>query len=46
MPPSRDADAPSVRAFTAYFLRLGVLGFGGPIALAGAMERDLVDRRG
>ena len=28
-----------------YFLRLGTLGFGGPIALAGAMQRDLVDDR-
>ena len=30
----------------AYFLRLGTLGFGGPIALAGYMQRDLVERRG
>jgi len=30
----------------AYFLRLGSLGFGGPIALAGYMERDLVAERG
>src|SRR5882672_6742035 len=28
-----------------YFLRLGALGFGGPIALAGYMQRDLVERR-
>jgi len=28
-----------------YFLRLGTLGFGGPIALAGAMQRDLVEQR-
>ncbi len=28
-----------------YFLRLGTLGFGGPIALAGYMQRDLVERR-
>ncbi len=27
-----------------YFLRLGALGFGGPIALAGYMQRDLVSR--
>lgn len=30
---------------TSYFLRLGALGFGGPIALAGAMQRDLVPRK-
>src|ERR1051325_4198142 len=29
-----------------YFLRLGTLGFGGPIALCGYMQRDLVDQRG
>ncbi|TAN30102.1 MAG: chromate transporter [Castellaniella sp.] len=29
-----------------YFVRLGTLGFGGPVALAGHMHRDLVDRRG
>jgi len=29
-----------------YFARLGALGFGGPVALAGYMHRDLVDRRG
>ncbi len=28
-----------------YFLRLGALGFGGPVALANAMRRDLVDDR-
>lgn len=28
-----------------YFLRLGSLGFGGPIALVGYMQRDLVERR-
>ena len=25
-----------------YFLRLGLLGFGGPVALVGQMERELV----
>jgi chromate transporter len=30
--------------FILYFLRLGTYGFGGPIALAGYMQRDLVDR--
>lgn len=29
-----------------YFLRLGATGFGGPVALCGLMERDLVERRG
>ncbi len=29
-----------------YFLLLGTAGFGGPIALCGAMHRDLVKRRG
>ena len=30
---------------TFYFLRLGTLGFGGSIALAGHMQKDLVDER-
>src|SRR5947209_7440849 len=30
----------------AYMLRLGALGFGGPVALAGHMHRDLVEQRG
>src|ERR1700745_446984 len=29
-----------------YFLRLGTFGFGGPIALAGHMQKDLVEERG
>jgi chromate transporter len=37
--------APSLAAFAGYFLRLGTFGFGGPIALAGAMQRDLVEQR-
>src|SRR5256714_11558545 len=28
-----------------YFLRLGTLGFGGPVALVGYMQRDLVEER-
>jgi chromate transporter len=35
----------SLRDLTTYFLRLGTVGFGGPIALAGYMQRDLVDHR-
>ena len=37
---------PGVWPLTRYFLRLGALGFGGPIALVGYMQRDLVERRG
>jgi chromate transporter len=36
---------PSLAAFAGYFLRLGTFGFGGPIALAGYMQRDLVEDR-
>ena len=36
----------SISQLAGYFLRLGALGFGGPIALAGYMQRDLVERRG
>jgi chromate transporter len=36
---------PELRAFLLYFLRLGAFGFGGPIALVGYMQRDLVERR-
>src|SRR5499427_9646969 len=35
----------TLRQFLLYFLRLGTFGFGGPIALAGSMERDLVESR-
>src|SRR5207244_4670452 len=34
----------SVAAIGLYLLRLGALGFGGPIALAAAMRRDLVEK--
>ncbi len=35
----------SLLRFTGYFLWLGTVGFGGPIALAGHMQQDLVDGR-
>ena len=35
----------SLRELAVCFLRLGTLGFGGPIALAGYMHRDLVEER-
>ena len=43
-------DAPSVKAgdlkeLVRYFLRLGLIGFGGPVALVGQMERELVSER-
>ena len=38
--------SPPLLAFYLYFLKLGATGFGGPIALAGFMQRDLVDERG
>ncbi len=43
-------DSPSTASYTLrdlllYFLRLGTLGFGGPIALAGHMQKDLVEER-
>ena len=42
----KERESYSLRAFLLYFLRLGALGFGGPIALAGYMQRDLVEHRG
>lgn len=35
----------TLRDLLAYFLRLGTFGFGGPIALAGYMQKDLVEQR-
>src|SRR5881398_1035371 len=34
-----------IRALVRYFLRLGLVGFGGPVALVGQMERELVGER-
>ena len=39
------SNRPPLAAFYLYFLKLGATGFGGPIALAGFMQRDLVDER-
>src|SRR6267142_5284459 len=35
-----------IKELVRYFLRLGLLGFGGPVALVGQMERELVSGRG
>lgn len=46
MPPVDGALVPcTLGELIAYFIRLGTFGFGGPIALAGYMQRDLVERR-
>jgi chromate transporter len=34
-----------IRELVKYFLRLGLMGFGGPVALVGQMERELVAER-
>src|SRR5918912_3031255 len=39
------ANPSSLGGFIRYFLYLGTLGFGGPVALAGYMHRDLVETR-
>ena len=43
-------DSPATPQYTLwqmvlYMLRLGALGFGGPVALVGYMQRDLVEER-
>ena len=35
-----------IRDLVRYFLRLGALGFGGPVALCGQMEKELVQEKG
>src|SRR5216110_3304311 len=40
-----DGRATQPAGLPSYFLRLGTFGFGGPIALAGHMQRDLVEDR-
>src|SRR5712692_6732048 len=38
--------APTIWDFARYYLRLGALGFGGPVALVGEMRHDLMEQRG
>jgi chromate transporter len=44
--PAHELTIVSLPKFVGYFLWLGTVGFGGPIALAGHMQQDLVDKRG
>jgi chromate transporter len=45
-PPDAQTATVSMGELCRYFLRLGAVGFGGPIALVGYMQRDLVEKRG
>jgi chromate transporter len=42
----RQTPAYSLAQIVLYFLKLGAIGFGGPVALTGYMHRDLVERHG
>src|SRR5258708_10246116 len=35
-----------LKGYLLYFLKLGTIGFGGPIALVGRMQKDLVEEKG
>src|SRR6266705_2190597 len=45
MEPEKLAQRVPIRELVHYYLRLGLLGFGGPVALVGQMERELVGER-
>src|SRR5919202_411790 len=45
MSPAPTSDSRTLAGLVRYFLKLGGSGFGGPIALVGYMQRDLVEER-
>ena len=45
MEPEKLAQRVPIRELVRYYLRLGLVGFGGPVALVGQMERELVGER-
>src|SRR6266536_4077316 len=45
MEAEKSAQRVPIRELVRYYLRLGLIGFGGPVALVGQMERELVQER-
>jgi len=45
METEKSAQRVPIRELVRYYLRLGLIGFGGPVALVGQMERELVGER-
>jgi chromate transporter len=45
MEPEKSGRRVPIRELVRYYLRLGLIGFGGPVALVGQMERELVGER-
>ena len=44
-PSNRERQTPRIRDLVWYYLRLGTVGFGGPVALCAQMEKELVEER-
>jgi chromate transporter len=40
-----DRNSVGLKQLILYFLKLGTIGFGGPIALVASMQKELVDER-